>query len=51
MRIEVMTFACRLGHPDCINESIEQFKKWMNENDPDKINKYLLHHLINIYFQ
>lgn len=38
LRVEVMTFACRLGYSDCITKSVALFDSWMNATDPDKEN-------------
>lgn len=39
-RIDIMSIACRLGHSDCVNTSITQYRDWMNRiaEDPNSIN-------------
>lgn len=38
-RIDIIAFACRLGYSDCVQQSLKQFKDWMNSENPDKYNE------------
>lgn len=38
-RIDITTFACRMGYMDCVERSISLFQKWMNETNPDIVYK------------
>lgn len=37
-RIDITTFACRLGYADCVEHSLNLFNEWMNTTDPDQMN-------------
>ncbi|XP_031848716.1 suppressor of ER stress-induced death [Nomia melanderi] len=37
-RINVLTWACKFGHEDCIQNARKQFYNWRNMPDPDKNN-------------
>lgn len=37
-RIEVLKWACKLGHEDCISNSVRQFQNWRSSPQPDKDN-------------
>lgn len=38
-RIEITTFACRLGYRQCVERSLSLFKGWMSDLQPDKYNE------------
>lgn len=38
-RIDITTFACRMGYEDCVDESLSLFKDWMDTADPDNFNR------------
>lgn len=33
-RVDVLKWACRFGHEDCVNNAIEQFNDWRKKTDP-----------------
>lgn len=38
-RIDITTFACRLGYTECLDRSLKLFNEWMSMRDPDTFNK------------
>lgn len=38
-RIEITTFACRMGYRHCVDRSLTFFREWMSKSQPDKYNK------------
>ncbi|CAB3360791.1 Hypothetical predicted protein [Cloeon dipterum] len=37
-RIRIMSWACSLGHQECVNHSISTFNQWLKSENPDKNN-------------
>ena len=37
-RINILTMACSVGHPDCIEQAKSRFADWMNKTNPDSDN-------------
>lgn len=37
-RVHVLTWACAMGHVDCIRNSVLQFHNWKQMSDPDRNN-------------
>ena len=37
-RINVLQWACKFGHENCVRNAIDQFKAWRNSADPDRQN-------------
>ncbi len=38
LRSEIVNWMCTIGYDDCNRESLDQFKKWMQSSNPDKVN-------------
>lgn len=38
MRGLMQNFLCRAGYEPCVKEARDQFKKWLNDEEPDKGN-------------
>lgn len=41
-RIDITTFACRMGYKDCVDHSLKAFDRWMNVRNPDQTNGYVI---------
>lgn len=37
-RVEVLKWACTLGHEDCVRNAVTQFQNWRTSPNPDKNN-------------
>lgn len=37
-RVDILTAACHLGYPDCVENSVRVFANWMSDPNPDRIN-------------
>ncbi|CAA9998856.1 unnamed protein product, partial [Nesidiocoris tenuis] len=37
-RVEVLRWACALGHEDCVKNAVLQFQHWRSSPNPDKNN-------------
>uniref|UniRef100_A0A1B6M3I9 Aminopeptidase n=1 Tax=Graphocephala atropunctata TaxID=36148 RepID=A0A1B6M3I9_9HEMI len=37
-RVEVLKWACQLGHENCISKSVQQFQNWRSSPQPDRDN-------------
>ena len=35
-RVNLLNWACSMGHKDCVQRSVDQFKRWMAEPDNDR---------------
>lgn len=37
-RVEVLRWACSLGHEDCVRNAVTQFQNWRSSPQPDRNN-------------
>lgn len=40
-RMYILSWACALGHQDCVGNSVKLFGEWMRSRDPDAENPYV----------